>query len=133
MTKTTLQDQIKESLALNEAEPNRSFSRLMAAICHIRLQNYEVAQRNCLMALANCTYGQQEPGYRAFIGTSEIEKLPELYILAGQPDTFWPQLVSEVDAYRHDPRGNSLVAHYAYALLAVLGGEDEKALLHYAP
>ncbi len=131
--KTTLQDQIKEALALSEAKPDWSFSRLMAAMCQIRLQNYEAAQENCLVALTNCTYGKEEPGYRAFIGTSEIEKLPELYILAGQPDAFWPQLVMEVDAFRQDPRGNSLAAHYAYALLDFLVGEDAKALLHYAP
>jgi len=129
---TKLQEKIKESLVANEAEPKLGYSRLMVAICQIKLQNYKVAQRNCHIVLSN-GFCKKEPGYRIFLASSQIEKLPELYILAGQPLPFLPKLIAEIEAYKKDKRDNSLVAHYAYALLDYLLGEDEKALLHCAP
>ena len=119
----------KNDLDVYRAEPNSSWSRLKVALCYIKLHDFTSAQINCLAALNTCSF-RNEPGYRIFVATSEIEKIAELYLLAGQPPAFLPQLVAELESYKQDARGNSLVAHYAYALLALLQNNDDQALRH---
>ena len=113
-------------------EPDWSYARLMVALCLIKLQKYESAKNNCLVALENCSF-RGGPGYQTFIFTSQIEKLPELFVFSGQPESFHKTLITELNEYKKDERGKSLISHYAYALQNLLYGEDVEALTHCEP
>jgi tetratricopeptide (TPR) repeat protein len=100
--------------------PTRSSDQLEVAICLTQLSKYRDALH---------FYGQALGGFledRFWFRTSQPNWLVDTFILAKRPELYH-QVQEEVEAYKRDPRGNSLVALYSYALVCLIAEEDEEA------
>jgi tetratricopeptide (TPR) repeat protein len=110
----------EQALELLEKDPDDSFEQLMVAICLTQLEEYPSAREFYGLAI------QSFLGDRFWFKISQPDLLIATYILANRTDCY-PQVVEEIEAYKLDPRGDSLYAFYAYAASYLLSGEDEKA------
>ncbi len=95
--------------------------QLMVAICLTQLGKYPNALHFYDVALQGFLKDR-----RAWHGTSQPNWLVDTYILAKQPELYH-QVQEEVEAYKLDRRGGSLVALYSYALVRLISSEDEAA------
>lgn len=99
--------------------PTWSSDLLKAAICLTKLDKYSNALRSFGLAL------QRFLEDRFWHRTSQPNWLVDTFTLAHQPELF-QQVQEEVEAYKLDPRGNSLVEFYSYALIRLIAGRDEE-------
>jgi tetratricopeptide (TPR) repeat protein len=110
----------EQSLAFFGENPKSSFEHLMVAICLTQLERYQEAMR-CFGLAFQASLEDQ-----FWHGSSQPNWLVDTCILSNQPDLY-PLVLKEVEAYKLDPRGGSLVALYAYAMVRLLSGKDEEA------
>ena len=114
----------EQSLEFLQEEPNRlsilSLKQFMIAICLTQLGRYADAKHLYDLAL------QSLLADRFWYDTSEPNWLIDIYVSADRPDLY-PQVIEEIEAYKLDLRGASLVALYAYAMVCLLSEQDEKA------
>lgn len=83
------------------------------AICEVQLGNYSEGQRLFQQSCA----GMFQTKW--WLKTSQPNFLVDICILAGQTDAY-PAILSELELYKQDNRGNSLVALYSYATMELL-------------
>lgn len=95
--------------------------RLMVAICLTQLGKYSNALHFYDLALQGFLKDR-----RAWYGTGQPNWLVDTFSLAKQPE-FYHQVQEEIEAYKLDRRGGSLVALYSYALLRLIAGRDAEA------
>lgn len=100
--------------------PTASWKKLMVAICLTQLRRYPDAMHCYSLAL------QHSLEDRFWHRTSRPNWLVDAYSLANQPDLY-PKVLKEVEDYKHDYRGKSLVAIYAYAVVHLLSSADQEA------
>jgi hypothetical protein len=92
----------------------------MVAICLTQLGDYPNAQHFYGLALRSSLRD------RLWHLSGEINRLVDALVLANQPD-FYSQIAKQVETYKLDRRGDSLLALYAYALVRLVSGNDEEA------
>jgi hypothetical protein len=109
----------EQALEFFGEDPDSSFEQLMVAICLTQLKRYRDAMRFYGLAILNSLRD------RFWHRTSQPNWLVDAYVLANQPDLY-PQVQKEVEAYKRDPRGRSLVGLYAYVVVCLLSGRDEE-------
>ena len=109
-----------------EQEKPYAYNEFMQAICLTQLGRYVEAQD----LYRRATWG--------FISLRRLWHMPgcphqpvEAYVLAGQPQPY-ARVYQEVNVYKEDRRGESLVALYAYALLELIVDNDNRAV-EYVP
>jgi hypothetical protein len=102
-----------------EASPFPS-DRLHVGICLTKLERYSEALDTYRWTLRAFLKDR-----RGWHGTSQPNWLIDCYVLANQQDLY-PQVWREIEGYKLDRRGGSLVALYAYAMLRLASGEDSK-------
>lgn len=94
--------------------------QLMVAICLTQLGKYADAKR---------CYDRTIQGFlnnrRAWYELGQSDRLVNTLVLANRPDLHF-QVLEEVEAYKLGPRGQALVALYAYALMRLLLGRDDE-------
>jgi hypothetical protein len=94
-------------------KPEDDQRKFYLAICQVQLGNYDEAQRlfekSCSGMFKNQLWKR----------TSQPNWLVEICVLAGRADLY-PKVLKELNLYRMDYRGDSLVALYAYALMELL-------------
>lgn len=100
--------------------PHLSWKQLMVAICMTQLRRYPDAMHGYSLAL------QHSLADRFWHRTSRPNWLVDVYSLANQPDLY-PKVLKEVEDYKLDYRGESLVAIYAYAIVCLLSSADQEA------
>jgi hypothetical protein len=100
--------------------PNRPSQQLMTAICLTQLGEYPDALRFYGQAIHNFLENRQ-----SWHGSSQPNWLVDTLNLANQPNLHL-KVLEEVEGYKLDPRGQSLVALYAYALMCLILGKDEE-------
>jgi hypothetical protein len=110
----------KQALEFFSENPSSSFEQLMVAICLTQLECYPDAMHFYGLATRNSLKD------RFWHETSQPNWLVDAYVMANQPDLY-PLVLEEMEAYKLDPRGKSLVAHYAYAMVCLLSGRDQEA------
>lgn len=108
-----------EALRVFREPPHASWKQLMVAISLAKLGNYPKARESFRLALK----GYLED--RTWRGSSEPNQLVDTYVLAGESASL-SQLSKEIVDYRSDPRGQSLVAIYASAVICLLYHQDEQ-------
>ncbi len=96
------------------------YPKLMVAICHTQVQDYPKALDSYRLALLH--YLENKDWYR----TSQPNLLVDTFVLARQPG-FYTKVKEEIETYKQDRRGGSLVALYSYALLHLLAEQHEEA------
>jgi tetratricopeptide (TPR) repeat protein len=101
--------------------PHYSSDQLMVAICLTQLGKYPNAQHFYDLALEGFLKDR-----RAWHGSSQPNWLVDTYVLANRPGLY-SQVREEIEAYRQDRRGGSLVALYSYALVRLVSDEDRDA------
>ncbi|MCP4426768.1 MAG: hypothetical protein GY803_19930 [Chloroflexi bacterium] len=119
------QDKYLLELVFYSKDKHDSWFRLKAAICLVKLGKYTKANHEFSAALSGGSF-QNGPGFMFFLFTGQIEKLVEAYILASQPTSFSKTLTEQIEAYKLDPRGDSLYALYTYALMCLLNDNDQQ-------
>lgn len=117
----TKQQKYEQALDVFRQPPVYPWKHLMIAICWTQLAKYTNALHFYDLALQGLLRDR-----RGWHGTSEPNRLVDTFTLANQPELYH-QVREEVEAYKLDPRGNSLVALYSYALLRLIPGRDEEA------
>jgi hypothetical protein len=100
--------------------PHLSWKRLMVAVCMTQLRRYPDAMHCYGLAL------QHSLKDRFWHRTSRPNWLVDAYSLANQPDLY-PEVLKEVEDYKLDYRGKSLVAVYACAIAHLLSSADQEA------
>jgi hypothetical protein len=106
--------------------PHSDFKQLMIAICLTQVGDYPNARYHYGLALRRFVRDR-----RTWHGSSQPHRLVDTYVLASWPG-FYSRVAEEIEAYRVDPRGNSLVARYSYALVRLIACKDEEAY-EYVP
>ena len=101
------------------------YDQVMAAICEIKLRSYATAKERCFLALQG--YLRER---RFWLMGSRPELLVETSILAGVSSPWDGRVAKEVSSYRLDYRGDSAIAHYAYALVELAQHADEQTETH---
>ncbi len=89
------------------------------SICYTKLGMYQEAHHHYKSVLRKT---RKSIGYKLFIDSAQIEKLPEIFILAGEPQDLLETLNIQVNKYRTDPKGKSPMALYSYALVNLIQG-----------
>lgn len=117
------------SLIDEHKNSNRTSNLFTIAVCSTKLGLYEQAQINFNYVLRTGGF-RHGKGHELFIASAQIEKLPEIYILAGEPHSFLETLNIEVNKYRADPKGKSPMALYAYLLLNIITGEFDDVSIY---
>jgi hypothetical protein len=107
-------------------KPDSSGFRLMVAICHTQLGNFVEARNNYQQTLEGGKF-QGKPGFTFFVFTGEVEKLCEVFILAGQPKSFAKIWKQQMESYRLDSRSDAVIPQYAFALQCLIENVDEQA------
>jgi tetratricopeptide (TPR) repeat protein len=94
-------------------KPADDQDKFYLAICQVQLGNYAEAQqlfeKSCEGMLKT----------RLWQKTSQPNWLVDICVLSGREDLY-PKVLRELETYKTDSRGDSLVALYAYALIEVL-------------
>lgn len=101
---------------------NRTSNLFTVAVCYTKLSMYEKAHLNYNYLLRTDGF-RHGIGHELFVASAQIEKLPEIYIMAGEPCSFLETLNIEINKYRADPKGKSPIAQYAYSLVNLILGE----------
>ncbi len=83
------------------------------AICQLQLGNYPEAQQ---LFQQSCARMLQT---RWWTKISQPDLLVDICILSGQMDVY-PEILPELELYKQDYRGDSLVAMYSYAIMELL-------------
>jgi tetratricopeptide (TPR) repeat protein len=110
----------EQALKFFGKDPDGSFKQLMVAICLTQLGKFPDARDFYGRAIVSSLND------RFWYGTSQPNWLVDTYILANQA-TLYPEVLKEIEGYKSDPRGMSLMAFYAYALTCLIPGKDEEA------
>lgn len=106
---------------IDEYKNSKNASGLFTlSICYTKLDMYQQAQRHFNYVLRK---NRKSIGYQLFISSAQIEKLPEIFILAGEPYDFLETLNIQVKKYKTDSKGKSPMALYAYALANLIQGK----------
>ena len=117
----------EQSLEFFREDPAQIFRpsvrQLMTAICLTQLGHHADAKH--LYGLAILSF-LTDGFWRT---TSEPNLLVDTCVLADRLD-LCPRVLGELEAYKLDPRGTSLVALYAYAVVRLVGDRDEEAREH---
>ena len=94
-------------------KPEYDEDKFLLAICQTQLGNYAEAQR---LFEKSCKGMLKTQWWKK---TSEPNLLVDICILCGRIE-FYPDVERELDYYKIDYRGNSLVALYSYAVMELL-------------
>jgi hypothetical protein len=117
----------EQSLDALGREPDQAFrlsaKQLMTAICLTQLGHYADASHLYSLAL------QSALSDRFWYHTSQPNWLIDTYVSSDRPDLF-SQVLEEIEAYKLDPRGASLVALYSYGMACLLSEQGENAKEH---
>lgn len=105
---------------------DRSYGKLMVAICHTQIGDYPQALYDYRFALLHFLENRQD-----WYGTSQPNLFIDTFVMANQPGLY-SKVKDEIETYKQDRRGSSLAALYSYALLHLLAGQDKEAL-NYVP
>lgn len=111
----------EQALEVFKEAPHYPWKQLMVAICLTQMGRYPNARHFYGLAIRGFLKDR-----RAWHGSSEPNLLVDTFVLANQPGLY-PQVLEEVEAYKLDPRGKSLVALYAYVMVHLISGRDEEA------
>jgi hypothetical protein len=110
-------DRAKVLRYLNDYEqilkPEDDQDKFYPAICQVQLANYTEAQQ----LFEKSCMGMLKTGL--WKGTSQPNWLVDICLLSGRADLY-PMVLQELEVYKTDRRGNSLVALYAYTLIELL-------------
>lgn len=104
--------------------PDYPAMSLMIAICLTQLGNYRKANRAYRRTLKRFLKDR-----RAWHGSSQPNWLVDTLVMANRP-RMCRKVFDEIEAYKSDYRGDSLVAHYSYALVNLICGCDSEAAKH---
>lgn len=113
-------EKYEQALEVFGARSDWASGQFLAAICLTQLGKYSKAQDSFDAALRGFLKNRQD-----WHGTSRPNWLVDSYVLAGRPN-LWPRVAEEIEAYKVDPRGRSLVALYAYALACLISHKDSE-------
>jgi tetratricopeptide (TPR) repeat protein len=122
----TRRQRYEQALDVFGQPPVYAWKQLMVAICLTQLDKYPNAQHYYDLALQGFLKDR-----RGWHGTSQPNRLVDTYVLASQ-SSLSSEVWQEVEAYKLDPRGNSLWALYAYAMVRLMLRRDEEAV-EYVP
>lgn len=107
---------------IDEYKNSKQASHLfLLSICYTKLGMYQEACHYYNSALRK---NRKSIGYEFYISSAQIDKLPEIFILAGEPHDFLEILNLQINKYRTDPKGKSPMALYAYVLVNLIQGES---------
>jgi hypothetical protein len=111
----------EQALEVFVQPPRSSGKHLMTAICLTQLGRYSRARQFYYVALHGFLKDR-----RGWYGTSQPNWLVDTHILAHRP-SLYPKVRDEIEAYKRDYRGDSLMALYSYALVCLVFGDDAEA------
>jgi len=117
-------EKYEQALEVFGAKSDWASGQFLAAICLTQLGKYSDAQGSFDAALRGFLENRQD-----WHGASHPNWLVDSYVLAGQPN-LWPRVAEEIEAYKLDSRGRSLVALYAYALACLISDKDRELSDH---
>jgi tetratricopeptide (TPR) repeat protein len=101
-----------------------SLSHTNAANCYVKLDEFDKALQQYRKALQS---RKKDLGMKLYLDANMIEKLPEVFILANEPQFYKRELENQTNNFRQKPHGGmSLVANYAYALTTLIDGYDSE-------
>jgi tetratricopeptide (TPR) repeat protein len=117
---TDIKERYEQALKVFSEPPTNSGKQLMVAICLTKLGDYLNAQHFYTQSLRSSLQD------RLWHLSGEPSRLVDTYVLADLSDVL-PEVLHEVEEYKLDPRGDSLLPLYAYALACLIMSRDEKA------
>lgn len=113
-------DRYKQALEDFSRQQDTSADQLMVAICLTKLERYAEAKHSYGSALRAMLKD------RWWHKTSQPDWLVNTYVLAGE-GSLYSRVLKEIEDYKLDRRGSSLVAFYAYASIRLVASKDDEA------
>lgn len=113
-------DRYKQALEYYSRQRSTSADQLMEAICLTKLERYADAKHSYGSALRAMLKD------RWWHKTSQPDWLVNTYELAGE-GSLYSRVLKEIEDYKLDDRGSSLVAFYAYATIRLVASKDDEA------
>jgi hypothetical protein len=118
------QRRYEKALEAYRGFPDSPSISLMIAICLTQTGDYRKARRAYVHTLKGFLKNR-----RGWFGTSQPNWLIDTFVMANQP-RLYHKVSKEIEAYKSDYRGGSLVAHYSYAIVSLISGCDSAVAKH---
>jgi len=115
-----MMDRYEQVLRYYMERMDSSLEQLGVAICLTKLERYPEARGFYGLAIHSAL------GDGLWLTMSQPDQLVCTFVLAGQP-SLRSRILRQVEGYKLDPRGDSLVAYGAYAVLGLATGNDSDA------
>jgi hypothetical protein len=113
-------EKYEQALKVFSEPPTGSWKQLMVAICLTKLGDYPNALHHYALSLRSSLED------RLWHLSGEVNELVDTLVLSNE-SSLVSRVLDEVEEYKLDPRGDSLLPLYAYALACLITSRDEMA------